>query len=76
MRRAISLIAAVGIAVVLFTGSSASGRAAKTVDVGDDFFDPPSMTIKEKTTVNFEWIGEDEHNVFKQSGPGRLLRVR
>jgi plastocyanin len=70
MRRAISLTAALGISIVLMAGSSASGRATKTVGVDDNVFDPESLTIKEKTTIDFEWVGMDEHNVFKQQGPG------
>ncbi len=73
MRRAISLTAALGISIVLMAGSSASGKATKTVDVGDDFFDPESLTIKEDTTIKFKWVGDDEHNVFKQSGPGKYF---
>ena len=73
MRRAIFLTAAIAIAAVVMTAASASGRGAKTVEVGDDFFDPASMTVKERTTIRFEWIGVGEHNVYKKSGPGRVF---
>ncbi len=73
MRRVIALFATVSIALIVLAGSSASGKATKTVEVGDDFFDPESLTIKEDTTIDFEWVGEDEHNVFKQIGPGRYF---
>ncbi len=73
MRRAITTAIAVGLAGVLFAGSSAQGRGTKTVNVGDDFFDPVSMTIKQNTTLKFTWVGEDPHNVFKESGPGKYF---
>lgn len=73
MRRAISLTAALGFSIVLMAGSSASGKATKTVNVGDDFFDPESLIVKEDTTIKFEWVGVDDHNVFKQQGPGRYF---
>jgi plastocyanin len=73
MRRAISLTAAIGISLVLIAGPPASGKGTKTVDVGDNFFDPESLTVKEDTKIKFEWVGVDDHNVFKQSGPGRYF---
>ena len=50
-------------------GSSATG-ATKTVEVDDDFFNPSFMKIKERTTLEFNWVGVDDHNVYKKSGPG------
>lgn len=73
MRRAL-LIAAVATGLLLLSlGGSASGRAATTVQVGDDFFNPTSLTIREDKTVKFEWVGTSDHNVFKKSGPGRYF---
>lgn len=71
MRRFIAFIAATA-AVLAVMSPSASG-ANVVVDVGDDFFDPPVDTIKEDKTVDFNWIGSNEHNVFKQAGPGRYF---
>ena len=69
MRRAILIIAtlAVGLAV---SNPVATGRATKNVEVDDDFFSPSSLTIKEDNRVRFTWVGENEHNVYKDSGPG------
>ena len=71
MRRFIASVAATA-AVLAVTSPSALG-ANKVVDVGDDFFLPAKDTIKEGKTVDFNWIGVNEHNVFKQSGPGRYF---
>ena len=34
---------------------------------------PSSLTIKEDKTVDFNWVGEDDHDVYKQIGPGNEL---
>ena len=69
MRRTILIIAilAVGLAV---SNPLAAGRATKDVAVDDDFFAPDSLTIKEDNRVRFTWVGANEHNVYKNSGPG------
>ena len=64
-------IAAAGLTLVLLLVSPAFARAAKTVEVDDDFFNPLSLVIKERTIVKFEWVGVGDHDVYKQSGPGR-----
>ena len=69
MRRAITI--AITLAVGLTVSNTlTSGRATKNVEVGDDFFAPSSLTIKEDNRVRFTWVGEGEHNVFKETGPG------
>ena len=75
MRRAILIIAtlAVGLAV---SNPLAAGRATKNVEVDDDFFAPSSLTIKEDNRVRFTWVGENEHNVYKDSGPGPYFSPR
>lgn len=69
LRRAISSATTIAAAVALMTGASADG-ATKTVLVGDDFFDPAPMKIKERNTLAFKWVGTGEHNVYKKTGPG------
>ena len=73
MRRTLALAASIGIAVVLLVASVAAGRATKTVDVGDDFFDPVTLKVNKGTRVKFNWIGTDEHDVVKVKGPGRFF---
>ncbi|MDQ2675504.1 MAG: hypothetical protein M3Y34_01730 [Actinomycetota bacterium] len=71
MRRIISFIAATALVLAL-SAPSALG-ANKVVDVADDFFAPAEETIKEDKTVDFNWVGVNEHNVFRQAGPGRYF---
>jgi plastocyanin len=74
MRRAFTLTAALGAVIVLGGGSQASGRATKTVELGDNFFNPPSMTIKQGATIDFTWIGEDVHEVTQSDqSPGKYF---
>ena len=74
MRRKLALAVSIGIALVLLVTSVAAGRGAKTVDVGDDFFDPVALKINKGTRVNFNWIGTDEHDVVKVRGPGPFFQ--
>ena len=75
MRRLIALLVTTPIAILLCAGTQASG-ATKIVDVGDDFFDPASLVIKENNTIDFVWVGENEHNVFRETGPGKYFESK
>lgn len=66
IRRAIATTAVLALAVV----PVAFGRATKTVELGDNFFDPTSLKVKKDARVAFEWTGNEEHNVTKAKGPG------
>ena len=48
----------------------AASAATKTIDVGDNFFDPAKKTIKKNDTLAFNWVGVEEHTVTKAKGPG------
>jgi plastocyanin len=69
MRRGITITATLAVALVV-SNPLAAGRATKTVEVDDDFFSPSSLTIKEKNTIDFNWVGTEQHNVQWKSGPG------
>ena len=69
MRRAVA-IAATLVAGLIVSNPLAAGRASRTVDVGDDYYLPLEMTIKEDTIIRFNWIGVETHNVQWESGPG------
>jgi plastocyanin len=47
--------------------------ATKTVDVGDNYFAPKSLTVKRDTTIRWRWPGMEEagdvHDVKLTSGP-------
>ncbi len=69
LRRAI--IIAITLAVGLTVSNPlAAGRATKNVEVGDDFFAPDFLDDQGGQRVRFTWVGENEHNVFKETGPG------
>jgi plastocyanin len=72
MRRSLAIAGSVALIVAMLVAPGAAGRATKTVDVGDDFFDPGKVTIKKKDRIAFNWIGENEHNVAKSDGPGKF----
>ena len=72
--RLIYLVALAGIVslVAVFGGVPGAHNANKgaKVQVGDDFFNPTSISIGKGTKVTFKWIGTDKHNVVKAKGPG------
>jgi plastocyanin len=70
MGRRLTLLLTVAAAAVLLTVALASGRASKTVEAGDDFFSPSSLSVSKGTKVKFNWTGSDEHDVVKKKGPG------
>jgi plastocyanin len=70
MRRALVLAAAIGAAVILALSPVAAGRATKTVQVADDFFDPKRVKIRKRDKIAFDWVGVNEHSVTKTKGPG------
>jgi plastocyanin len=61
------LALALGAAV---TSAAPEKRGSKTVQVGDDFFNPTKLNVSPGTKVKWKWVGSDEHNVVKSSGPG------
>jgi plastocyanin len=70
IRRTSGLAAAVGLAAVLLMSAGAAGRATKTVEVADDFFDPKRVKIEKRDKIAFDWVGSNEHSVTKTKGPG------
>ena len=50
-----------------------SGNGTTAVNVDDDFFDPTSRTVSAGTTVEWTWIGGNEHNVTFDDGVGNSV---
>ena len=75
LTRAIALAGAVVAAAVLALGATAASGKAKTatVEVDDDFFSPTFLKVKQNTKVEWNWIGDDVHDVTKGSGPGKFF---
>jgi plastocyanin len=73
MRRRATLVASLAAVGILAVSSGAAGKATKTADVGDNFFDPGKLTIKKNDKVSWNWIGAERHNVTKAKGPGKFF---
>ena len=66
----VGVLAAVAAVVALIVPAGGGAASGATVKLGDNFFSPTKKTVSKGTTVRFKWIGENDHNVLKQSGPG------
>jgi plastocyanin len=75
MRRSLMLATSLT-AVMVLAVPAATGRATKTVDVGDDFFDPKRVKIKEGDKIAWNWTGTNDHNVTKVKGPGKFFESK
>ena len=74
MRRTFAVVAALGAAGILMVAPGAtSGRATKTIDVGDNFFAPKDKKIKKGDKLAFNWVGSEEHDVARAKGPGKFF---
>jgi plastocyanin len=71
MKRTLVPIALAGLLLAVALAPAGAAPRPKTVKVGDLFFAPESLRIKQGTMVRFKWVGEQTHNVTKSSGPGR-----
>jgi plastocyanin len=73
MRKPIAVVAVVPLFAVLASGAAASdpparAAATRTVELGDNFFKPKTMTVKKGTVLRFVWGPNNqgtsvEHNV-------------
>ena len=68
--RLLLAISAAAVLALAALGGTAGARGSATIKVGDDFFSPNEKKVEAGTKVKFNWIGNDEHDVFKKSGPG------
>ena len=55
--------------VLLIATIDAAAAVAPTVQVGDNFFKPKSVTVRHGTKVSWHWVGMLMHNVTFVSGP-------
>ena len=57
----------------LLSAAPVQGATKKTVDVGDNYFAPKTLTVKRGTTITWRWPGFEEagdvHDVKLTSGP-------
>jgi plastocyanin len=58
------------IAAFALAAGGASGAASTTIKVDDNFFSPAKKSVAKGTTVRFNWVGDNPHNVVKRKGPG------
>jgi plastocyanin len=69
LRLFVAFALASGLALVALSGV-AGARASTTIQLDDNFFSPSSKTVSKGTKVKFKWVGSNNHNVVKKSGPG------
>jgi plastocyanin len=69
LRLVLAIALATGLALAALSGV-AGARASTTIKVDDNFFAPSSKTVSKGTKVKFKWVGSNQHNVVKSSGPG------
>lgn len=41
----------------------------EVIELGDNWFDPDQLTIEPGTTVEFVWVGSNQHNIVVESQP-------
>jgi len=73
VRRTFAIVAALAATGILAIASGASGRASKTIEVGDNFFGPAKTKIKKDDRLKFNWVGVEEHDVARAKGPGKFF---
>jgi len=61
---------ALSLAVTTFATVAPAGGA--TVKVGDNYFSPRKLTVRQHTTVTFRFVGKKAHNVTVKRGPARF----
>jgi plastocyanin len=64
------------LAVIVAGGEIASAAPTRTIKLEDNFFAPSTKTVQRGTTVRFNWVGLNPHNVVKASGPGGRFASR
>jgi plastocyanin len=55
--------------IIALVAAAPAAAKTKSVKVGDDFFKAKSVTVHKGTTIRWNWIGHDVHNVVVQKGP-------
>ena len=76
MKRKVSVVgalAAVAALVALLVPAGGGAASGTTIKLDDNFFAPDKKTVSAGTTVRFKWVGDNDHNVVKSSGPGRAF---
>ncbi len=48
---------------------SALASSGKTVNVGDNYYGPKTVTVGKGTKVTWKWVGVLKHNVVVHTGP-------
>jgi len=67
-RRLRSIIALTAVLVGAFA-VSALASSGKTVNVGDNYYGPKTLTVGKGTKVTWKWVGVLKHNVVVHTGP-------
>ncbi len=70
-RRAWALLVLFAV-IGLLTAATALAAAGKSVNVGDSFYGPKSLSVGKGTRVTWKWSGTLLHNVKVRNGPARF----
>lgn len=70
-RRALALLILV-FALASLIATTALASPAKSVNVGDSFFGPKTVSVGKGTSVTWKWTGTLLHNVKVRNGPAKF----
>jgi plastocyanin len=71
MKRTLVPVALAAFVLALTLAPAGAAPRPKTVKVGDYYFAPKSLTVRQGTMVKFKWVVPSDHDVVKAKGPGR-----
>jgi len=76
MRKSLTVLPIVALALLVPLLTANPAMAATTVKLGDNFFAPSGKTVRSGAKVRFQWIGNRPHNVTKRRGAGGGFKSR
>ncbi|WP_255169744.1 cupredoxin domain-containing protein [Natrononativus amylolyticus] len=50
-------------------GANGNGGGTEHIEIGDNYYEPESVTVEPGTTVVWEWVGDIDHNINPTSQP-------
>jgi plastocyanin len=66
----VALVAACAAALLVPAAAGAGRAKTHTVEIGSDYYDPGTLTVRKNDRVRFKWIeGLEVHNVTVDKGP-------
>jgi plastocyanin len=69
LNRRLRLLTLLTVLIVAVSAVSALASSGKSVNVGDNYYGPKSLTVSKGTKVTWKWVGVLRHNVVVHTGP-------